>query len=348
MDADCADRIAAELPLKNYRVLILVDVSFVPPSDFRVEDHLSDDDWEDERDVYQALKKLGHDVEFCTVFADLQALLNKIDAFKPDLVFVLCESFKNNRDHAANLVGLLQLLGIPHTGVSPHPMQICMDKGLTKKILSFHRIKVPRFEISERRRPIKSLKQFTFPAIVKPLQMAGSEGITQTSLVENEKDTLERCKFIHEKFDCDAIVEEYIEGRELYLSVMGTKRLSVFPPQELFFDKMAPETPKFATYKVKWDAKYRKKWGIHSGASGPLDPIVKKRMDELARKIYRIFGLNGYARIDARLTESGQIYFLEANPNPSIAKDGDFAKAAAAHGIEYEELITRIISQCVP
>lgn len=333
--------------MKNYRVLILVDLPYAPAPDFRVEDHLEEDDWEDEKDVYNALKALGHIPEFCPVYADLHALLNKIEVFKPDLVFVLCESFKDNRDHAANLVGVLQLLGIPHTGVSPHPMQICMDKGLTKKILSYHRIKVPRFEISERRRPVRSLKHVTFPAIIKPLQMAGSEGITQTSLCENEKDAIDRCSYLHEKMDSDAIIEEYIEGRELYLSVLGNSRLSVFPPQELFFDNVAADTPKFATYKVKWDVKYRKKWGIRSGASGPLEQATINSMSELARKIYRIFGLNGYARIDIRLTPSGQIYFLEANPNPSIARENDFAKAAVAHGFTYEDLIGRIVNQCI-
>lgn len=325
---------------------MLVDIPYAPPLDLRIEDQLSEPDWEEERDIYRALKKLDHEVEFLPVYNDVAAMVAKVIDFKPDAVFVMCESFRDDRDLTANLVGILRLLGVPHTGVSSHAMQICMDKGLTKKILSYHRIKVPRFELSHKRRPLKRLKQFTFPAIIKPLQLAASEGITQTSLVENEKDALDRAIFLHEKFSCDVIIEEYIEGRELYLSVLGDERLSIFPPQELFFDKMPAETPKFATYKVKWDQKYRKKMGIHSGEAAPLDDVVKKRLQQIGRKIYRIFELNGYARIDVRLAPNGQVYFLEANPNPSIAKDSEFAKAAAMHGIEYEELIGRILNQC--
>ncbi|MBI3665449.1 MAG: hypothetical protein HY236_04365 [Acidobacteria bacterium] len=161
--------------------------------------------------------------------------------------------------------------------------------------------------------------------------------------MRTEEEALERARFIHEKFHCDALIEEYIEGRELYLSVMGNQRLTVFPPRELFFEQVQEDAPKFATFKAKWDDAYRKKWGIKNAAAGPLPEGLEEKMARLARKVYRLLKIQGFGRIDVRLTPQGEVVVMEANPNPSLAQEDDFAQSAAAAGLEYDVLIQKIL-----
>jgi D-alanine-D-alanine ligase len=183
----------------------------------------------------------------------------------------------------------------------------------------------------------------SFPAFIKPLKLEASEGITQLSFAENEKDALDRARFIHDKLGTDAIIEEYIEGRELYVGVLGNERLTVFPPRELFFKNVPEGEPKFATFKAKWDDNYRKKWGIDTGPAKALPKELAREVVETCKKVYRTFQLRGYARMDLRVTPEGEIFFLEANPNPTIARDEDFAQAAEKGGVGYDELIARIL-----
>jgi D-alanine-D-alanine ligase len=161
--------------------------------------------------------------------------------------------------------------------------------------------------------------------------------------VRVEEEAIERARFIHQKFNCDALIEEYIEGRELYLSVLGNNRLTVFPPREIFFEQVPEDAPKFATYHAKWNDAYRKKWGIKNAAANPLPDGFEDNLAKLARKIYRLLKIRGFGRIDVRLTPTGEVFVIEANPNPSLAQDEDFAQAAAAAGTGYDALIQQII-----
>ncbi len=314
---------------KKLKVLALIDLPSPPPEDQNFSQHLKHEDWKDEKNVVETIKSLGHEVRIFGIFDDIQPLVEELKSDKPDVVFNMCETFNNDRDQEPNIAAVLELLGIPHTGANARALRLCKDKGLTKKILSFHRVRVPRFEISHKIRPRKKIhKRFVFPGLCKPLGLEASEGIAKTSLVKNEKDCLERLQYIHEKYGVDAIVEEFISGREFYVGVLGNDRLTVFPPQELFFKSVPDGDPRIATYKAKWDQEYRRKWGIDSGKAKAIEPLIKSKLDNVCKKIYRIFGLCGYARVDLRLSEQGEVVFIEVNPNPAIAKTDDFASGA--------------------
>jgi len=220
---------------------------------------------------------------------------------------------------------------------------LCKDKALAKKVLAYHRVRVPHFVISTEQRPLKRLRRFVYPAFVKPVGEESSDGIAKASFAKSEEEALERARFIQEKFHCDALIEEYIEGRELYLSVMGNRKLTVFPPREIFFHDVPQDTPKFATFKAKWDDSYRKKWGIQNGPANELPAGVDEKLARLARKVYRVLKIRGFGRVDVRLTQAGEVVVIEANPNPSLACEDDFAQAAATAGLPYDALIQKIL-----
>lgn len=297
-----------------------------------------------EAHVRQALLHLGHEVTPFGIHDELELLIETLKTGAFDLVFNLCEAFRNERKLEPNIVSLFEMLDVRFTGSSSKGLRLCKDKGLTKEILGFHRIRTPRFVVAKKSRPLRSLKKFQFPAFIKPLQLESSEGISQYSFASNEKEALSRMQYIHERLGVDAIIEEYIEGRELYVGVIGNEKLTVLPPRELFFREIPDGEPKFATFRAKWDEEYRKKWGISSGNAAHLSPELQKRLQEVCKRIYRLLQIRGYGRIDLRLKENGEIYFIEANPNPSIAKDEDFALSAQKSGISYDETINKIIT----
>jgi len=325
------------------KILVLVDLLQPPPEEHDYTELLKTEEWKNEADLLVALTGLGHEAKLFGLHDNIQTLFHEAELNRPDLVFNLCEGFKGDRRFEPHVVDFLELLGIPYTGAGPTALRVCKDKGLTKKVLAFHHIRVPRFLVSRRAQPLRKLQGFSYPTFIKPLALEASEGIAQLSFADNEKVALERVKFIHDSLKADAIIEEYIEGRELYVGVVGNERLTVFPPRELFFKKVPEGEPKFATFKAKWDDAYRKKWGITSGPVKTLPDGVLSEVTELSKKVYRIFQLRGYARIDLRVTPTGEVVFLEANPNPTIAADEDFAQSALAGGVAFEELIARIV-----
>ncbi len=324
-------------------ILLLFDLSVdISPEEYP--EYLKTEEWKNDANLYNTLKKLGHEVKILGLYQDIQPLIDEIKNNRPDLVFNQSEAFANKREFEPHLVSLLELLKVPYTGSGPEALRLCKDKGMTKQILSFHRIQLPRFLISRKSHPIRSLRKFTFPAFIKPLSLEASEGISQLSFADNESDALDRVRFIHESLGEDALIEEYIEGREIYVGVLGNEKLTTFPPRELFFKHMPEDGPKFATFKAKWDDAYRKKWGIGSDVAKPIDEAVMRKIEVMCKKIYRLLRLRGYGRIDLRVKPDGEVYFIEANPNPSIGEDEDFALAAAQAGMSYKELLSKIIS----
>lgn len=329
--------------MKSLKVVLLFDLSVkLSPEEYA--DYWKTPDWKTEKDVKNALTKLGHEVIPCGIYDNIEPLLHIVQEQKPDLVFNLSEAFNGNRDFEPNMTALMQLIGVPFTGAGPMSLQLCKDKGLTKVILGYHRIRTPRFVVAKKSHPPRSLKKFQYPAFIKPLQLESSEGISQVSYVENEKDALARVKFIHDRLEVDAIIEEFIDGRELYVSVLGNEKLAVFPPRELFFKEIPDDEPKFATFRSKWDQEYRRKWGIDTGWAAAMPEPTQKKLNDVCKKIYRLLHIQGYGRIDLRIKENGEIYFIEANPNPSIAKQEDYALSANKGGLEYDDLIAKIIS----
>jgi D-alanine-D-alanine ligase len=328
---------------KKLRVLALFDA--VAPTaleqDFAAE--LQTDDWKTERHVLGALSALGHEVGHVAIFDDLDLLRQKVAAFAPDVIFNLADQFKNNRAWDQAIVSFLDMQGVPYTGCGSTGLTLCKHKGISKKILWYHHIHVPDFVMIPRGSRLGRPRRMKFPILVKPLKEEASLGISQASFVENDEQFRERVAFIHEKFAGDVIAEEYIEGRELYVSVLGNTRLDVFPIRELLFREVPPDEPKIATYRAKWDEEYRKKWGLENRFAEGLDPALAAHIAQTCRRIYRLLTIDGYARVDLRLTADGRVYFIEANPNPILADDEDFAQSAAKAGVAYPQLVEKII-----
>jgi D-alanine-D-alanine ligase len=238
----------------------------------------------------------------------------------------------------------LELQGVPFTGCGAMGMTLCKHKDISKQILNFHRIRIPQFVVFQPGKKIVRPRYLKLPAFIKPLKEEASYGIAQASLVETDEQFAQRVAFIHEKFKQDAIAEEYIHGRELYVSVLGNDRLQVLPIREMVFHEIPPDEPRFASFKAKWDDDYRKRWGITNQFASDLDPGLVKRIERVCKRIYRLLDITGYARLDFRLPQDGQIVFIEANPNPILAADEDFAQSAAKAGLAYPQLIERIIA----
>jgi len=327
---------------KKLKVLALFDAVRPTTVDQDLSHELRTEDWKTEANVLEALQELGCAAEHLAIFDDTDLIRQKFQSFQPELIFNLADQFKNNRAFDQNIVSFLELHDVPFTGCGSTGLTLCKHKGISKKILGYHRIRVPDFAVIPRGKRVVRPKRLAFPILVKPLKEEASLGIAQASFVENDDQFKERVAFIHEKYDNDVIAEEYIEGRELYVSVLGNHRLQVFPLRELVFKEVPPDEPKIATYKAKWDEEYRKRWGIQNEFARELDPALVRRIEQACKKIYRLLAIDGYGRLDLRLTADNQIVFIEANPNPVLARDEDFAQSALQADLSYPQLIERI------
>jgi len=330
--------------VRKLRVLVLMHDYLVPPADVTGVDTRAAP-WRTEYDVLTTLREeLAHDVHVLGVKDDLGAIRQANDEFKPHIAFNLMEAFHEVGTFDQNVVSYLELLRLPYTGCNPRGMFLARDKALSKKLLHYHRIPVPEFTVVERGRKPRLPKRLTYPAIVKSLTQESSIGISQASVVADEARLLERVQFIHDSIKTDAIVERFIEGRELYSAMLGNQRLQVFPVWEMTFAKMSEDQHRIATERVKWNAKYQEKFGIDTGAASSIDDAVQARIHHIARRTYRVLEQSGYSRVDLRLDADNRVYVLEANPNPQIAKGEDFADAAQAAGLTYAALLQRILT----
>ncbi|MDA0322071.1 MAG: ATP-grasp domain-containing protein [Verrucomicrobia bacterium] len=325
---------------KPLHVTVLMDWAAIPDEDpdFRTPPKGSTTEY----DVVAALRKLKHDVSVVAAHQDPAQLLSDLGDRKPDLVFNLTESFRDNRDYDKNITALLEMTGIPFTGTGTVGLMLCRDKGLSKQLLAHHRVRIPGFLILPSGKRVHVPARLQYPMVVKPMLADGSEGIANSSLVEDEESLRERVQFVHDRWSQPAIVEEYIGGRELYVGILGNSRLQVLPPRELFFRSDSDDGPVLATYRLKWDEAYRKKWEVTFGFA-QLEDVVSKRVARICRKVYHVLQLRDYGRIDLRLTPDDRIVVLEVNPNPDIAKDDEVAQSARKNGITYTALVDRIV-----
>ncbi len=330
--------------LKRRRIIVLVHESLVPPEDISDLSPAEIEPFKTEFDVREGLRFLGHEVSMVGLSDELGPLRTSIEEIKPHVVFNLLEEFRGQAIFDAHVVGYLELQGIPYTGCNPRGLLLARDKALSKKVLAYHRIRVPRFHVFPRYKKIKRPKQLGFPLIVKSLIEEGSYGIAQASVVHNDKTFEERVAFIHDKIRTDAVAEQYIPGRELYVSVLGNHRLQVLPTWEIFLDKLPEDAAKIATRKVKWDLEYQEKHGVRIGRAKGISDEMERRIARLSRRICRGLGTDGCVRIDFRLDEAGELYFLEANPNPDIGEGEEFAGAAEAAGMNYPSLLQKIVN----
>jgi D-alanine-D-alanine ligase len=329
--------------LAKLRVLVLMHKSLIPPLDFTKEEYMSAD-WKTEYDVKTTLKELGHEVQELGLIGNLELLRNALNEFKPHIVFNLLEEFDGEPTFDQHIVSYLELKKQAYTGCNPRGLTLARDKALSKKILAFHKIPVPKFFVFPKNQKIRETNKIVYPLIVKSTTAESSTGISQASVVNNYQSLCERVKFIHETVETDAIAEQYIKGRELYVGILGNKRVTTFPVWELKFSKVPKGTKKFATEKAKWDDSYREKYGIESVKAEDLTEEELLRITKLTKKIYKALGLSGYARMDFRFDEeTGKPYFLEANPNPGIQLGDEFPEAAEAFGLSYKELLTKLL-----
>jgi D-alanine-D-alanine ligase len=219
-------------------------------------------DWRTEYEVTRALKKLGHNVTTLGVLNDLEPVRKALEEIKPNIVFNLLEEFDSNPTWDQHVVSYLELKKVPYTGCNPRGLTLARDKALSKKILSFHRIPFPKFQVFPKNQRVKLRKGLQYPVIVKSLVEEASMGISQASVVHNDSALEERVSFIHQSLDTDAIVEQFIEGREFYVGVIGNNRLKTFPVWELNLNDLPDSANRIATEKAKWNDKYRKKYKI--------------------------------------------------------------------------------------
>ncbi len=316
----------------------------VPPENVSGHD-LTTAEWKTEYDVLTCLRdRLEHDVQTLGVKDDLGAIRRAVEDFKPHIAFNLLEAFHEVGTFDQNVVSYLELLRLPYTGCNPRGMLLARDKALSKKLLHYHRIPVPEFMVVARGRTSRLSRKLRFPVIVKSLTQEASIGISQASVVEDETKLAERVQFIHESIGTDALVEQYIEGRELYCGLLGNERLRVFPVWEMTFSRMPEGQRRIATERVKWSAKYQARVGVETDEAADLPEGASARIQHLSRRVYKVLQLSGYGRVDLRLDEAGRVFVLEANPNPQIAEVEDFARSADSDGVSYPDLIQRILT----
>jgi D-alanine-D-alanine ligase len=331
--------------MRKKRVLVLMHVDLVPPDDIAGKPDAEFFEYKTEYDVLTGLRDLGHEVQPLGLYDDLTPLRQAIQNFKPHIAFNLLEEFRGETMLDHNVVSYLELVQVPYTGCNPRGLVIARDKALSKKILHYHRIRVPRFAVVPAGRKLKRKPaRLEYPLIVKSLVEQASLGIAEASLVNSDEKLAERIEFMHANVGTSLILEQYVDGRELYVGVMGNTRLQVLPVWELEMRQLRSDAPRIATRQVKWNLKFQERRGIELGPARDLPPEVERLLVKTTKRLYRLLQLSGYARVDYRLDAEGRPYFLEANPNADIGYGEEFAEAAEAAGIDYEPLLNRILA----
>lgn len=331
--------------MRRLRILVLMHPDCVPPDSTDGYTAQQINAWKTEYDVVSTLRAAGHDVRPLGVQEEIKPVRDTIESFKPHVVFTLLEEFHYKTAFDQHIASYLELMQVPYTGCNPRGLILARGKDLSKTLVHYRRIAVPAFAVFPKRRKIKRPARLPLPLIVKSLSEDGSFGISQASIVDTDEKLAERVAFIHERIGTAAIAEQYIEGRELYVGVLGNNRLRALPVWELKFGTMGGQSGRqIATEKVKHDPDYQERVGIVDGPAKDLTPELSDRIQRTAKRIYRTLGLDGYARIDFRLSADGTPYFIEANPNPEIAKSQEFATAAQHVGLSYPDLLHRILT----
>ena len=331
--------------MRRKRVLVLMHEDLVPPDDIAGRPDAEVSEYKTEYDVVTGLRDLGHEVQPLGLYDDLTPLRGSIQDLKPHIVFNLLEEFRGEPMLDQHVVSYLELVQTPYTGCNPRGLMIARDKALSKMILHHHRIRVPRFAVVPAGRKLtRKPARLDYPLIVKSQVAEASFGIAEASIVYNDEKLAERVAFMHAKVGTNLILEQYVDGRELYVGIMGNARLQVLPVWELEMRKLRLDAPRIATRQVKWNTELQKRRGVKLGPARDLPPEVERLLVKTTKRLYRLLQLSGYARVDFRLDGEGRPYFLEANPNPEIGYGEEFAEAAEAAGIGYEPLLDRIIA----
>jgi D-alanine-D-alanine ligase len=330
--------------MRRLRVLVLMHPDLIPPDSLKGLSEQEAHAVKTEFDVVSTLRGCGHEVRPLGVTNELAPIREAVESFKPHVVFNLLEEFHGEAVYDQNVTSYLELLRVPYTGCNPRGLVLARGKDLSKKLVHYHRVPTPAFAVFPMRRKVKRPARLALPLIVKSLNEDASMGIAQASVVETDEALAERVAFIHERIGTAAIAEQYIEGRELYVGVLGNDRRRLLPIWELSFGDLPPGSRPIATEKVKHDIAYQERRGVLEGPAKDLPPHVAERIRTLVKRICRTLELDGYARIDFRLSATNVPYFIEANPNPEIAQNEEFARSAAHDGIKYPDLLNRVMA----
>lgn len=295
----------------------------------------------DREEIFEALESLGHEPSYYLLDGDEKSLmaLSKYDA---SLFFNIVESYAGDDNKEMHVAAYLELLGKLYTGSDPQAMYVAQDKGLAKKIFGFHGIRTPDFATCYRGE-LDHCQDIGFPLIVKPISEDGSIGIDKDSVVKTVKELMERIHYVQEEFDSPAIIEEYIEGREIYAGILGNQNPEVLPLIELDLSRLPADMPKVAGTEVKWE---KDSEAYRVTKSAPVEDLKDETVELLnstALAAYRALRLRDYARIDMRLTNKGEVYVIEANPNPWLSSSSEFYMSAKKSGRSYAELIGEIV-----
>ncbi|MGD0991616.1 MAG: D-alanine--D-alanine ligase [Gemmatimonadales bacterium] len=295
----------------------------------------------DREEIFEALGKLGHHPSYLVVDGSDPSLL-AVARCNADLIFNLTESYAGDDTKDMHLAAYLELLDKPYTGADPHGLYLAQDKSLAKKVFAFHKIRTPFFAVSYKGR-VGHAHDIAFPLIVKPIAEDGSIGIEAASVVGSVKELMERIHYIHAEFDSPALIEEYIEGREIYAAILGDETPEALPLVEMDLSRLPRGTPKIASGEVKWEKGSRIYKRVRSRVVEDLDETLVEKIQERAIAAYRALKLRDYGRIDLRLTPKGEIYVLEGNPNPWLSSGAEFAMAARASGRTYTDMLRKIV-----
>ncbi len=333
--------------MRKLRVLVLCHPDLVPPDSREGFSDKEAFEWKTEYDVVSTLRESGHEVKTLGVQYDLAPIRDAIEEWKPDVVFNLLVEFHGQTVYGQNIAGFLELLRVPYTGCNPRGHVLSQGKDLSKKLVKYHRMPAPAFATFPIGRKVRRPAKLEFPLIVKSVLEDASVGISQASVVHNDEQLAERVRFVHERIGTGAIAEQYIEGREIYVGVLGNERLRALPIWELEFESLPPGALPIATERAKHNLEYQERRGVIQGPAEGLPANVETRLRDTAKRICRVLEMDGYNRIDFRLTPEGVPYFIEANPNPEIARTEEFAQSALYDGLEYPDLLNRILSLAI-
>ena len=322
------------------RVLILFDTDYPPPGDQNFTSLARIHKSEVEFQVAAALRRCGHRVRLLGFRNDLGALLAGLVAEPSDVVFNLCERFGGNCSLDAAVTGMLEMLGLAYTGSPPAALWLARDKAKTKHVLAGCGVPVPRFFEVPTAQPMAHCS-LRYPVIVKPLEEDASVGISLKAIVNSFEAVAERVALVHRRYGA-AIVEEFIEGRELYVGVMGDPPQAL-PAREMLFHGDTPARARIATFRAKWDWDYRKQHGIRNRRALKMPANVQQHLSDIAVRSFVALGLRDYARVDVRLSADGIPYVIEVNPNPYLAWGEDMSESAASVGLGYSQFLESLV-----
>jgi D-alanine-D-alanine ligase len=299
---------------------------------------------EEREHVERALQQSGYRTSLFNMNGDLTRLIVFLQEKDPDLIFNLCESIGNDAVHEMHVAGLYELLGVPYTGAGAFALGTCLNKIRTKEILSHHKIPTPRFGVYKHINEVNiDDLELNFPLIVKPSREDASIGIENSSVVANVASLRKRIRHIFQTYDQPALVEEYIEGREVNVAIIGNKRPIVLPISEIDFTALPSGYPKIVTYNAKWMEGTEEYSGTKGICPADIPVDLERKVKELALRAYRVMGLRDYGRVDIRLDKSMQPFVLEVNPNPDISDSAGFARSAHAYGLSFDEAVNKIV-----